>query len=178
MNTTAVKRVGAFCKRYGPGRLPGASRPAVGAGYAVATAALAAAVAFVVLTGIQTLLFGGPIAVTGELTYVGLLAIPLVVPAAFAGGAVAWRLLPESISYRGPLAGLLAMVLTYVVATLLIVAPPLVAFLIASDPSRLARASVESALLIGIVGFLYTFWLTLPIGAVSGWIHERALTEH
>ena len=172
MSTTAVKRVGAFCKRYGPGQLPGASRPAVGAGYAVATAALVAAVAFVVLTGIQTLLFGGPIAVTGELTYVGLLAIPLVVPAAFAGGAVAWRLLPESISYRGPLAGLLATVLTYVVATLLVV--PL---LIASSPSQ-PRASVELGLLVGIVGFLTTFWLTLPIGTVSGWIHERAATEH
>ncbi|OYR56471.1 hypothetical protein [Halorubrum halodurans] len=172
MGTTAVETVCALCKRYGPGRLPGAGRPAVGAGYAVATAALAAAMAFVVLTGIQTLLFGGPIAVTGELTYVGLLAIPLVVPAAFAGGVVAWRLLPESISYRGPLASLLATVLTCVFATLLVV--PL---LIASSPTQ-PRASVELGLLVGIVGFLTTFWLTLPIGAVSGWIHERAVTEH
>lgn len=171
-------KVGIFCKSYGPGRLPGASRPAVGAGYAVATAALAAAVAFIVLTGVKALLFGGSITVTGGLWYFGLLAIPLVVPVAFVGGAVAWRLVPESISYRGSLAGLLATVLTYVVATLLVVALPLVNFLIASDPSRLARASVESALLIGIVGFLYTFWLTLPIGAVSGWIHEREITEH
>jgi hypothetical protein len=69
------------------------------------------------------------------------------------------------------LAGLLATVLTYVVATLLVV--PL---LIASSPTQL-RASVELNLLVGIVGFLTRFWLTFPIGAVSGWIHGRAATE-
>ena len=120
MRTTAVKTVSAFCERYGPGRLPGASRPAIGAGYAVATAALAAAVVFIAVTGIRTLLVFGSLPITGGLWYFGLLAIPLVVPAAFIGGAVAWRLLPESMSYRGPLAGLLATVLTYVVSTLLI----------------------------------------------------------
>jgi hypothetical protein len=180
MSTTAVERVGACCKRYGPGRLPGASRPAIGAGYAVATAALAAAVAFVILTGVQTRLFGGPFTVTGGLTYFGLLAIPLVVPAAFIGGAVAWRLLPESMSYRGPLAGLLATVLTYVVATLLVFA-----FYTVSNLAVQPEMSVQDilalgvyGLAVGLFGFVYTFWLTLPIGAVSGWIHERAVTEH
>lgn len=172
MSTTFVEKVGTVCKRYGPGRLPGASRPAVGAGYAVATAALAAAVAFVVLTAVRTLLFGGPFTVTGGLTYQGLLAIPLVVPAAFVGGAVAWRLLPESVSYHGPLTGLLATVLTYVVATLLVVS-----LFIAVGPS-LPEESVELGLLVGGFGFYFTYWLTLPIGAVSGWIHERAITEH
>jgi hypothetical protein len=109
MNTAAVETVGVFCQRYGPGRLPGASRPAVGAGYAVATAALAAGVAFVVLTGVETLLFG---------------------------------------------------------------------FLFfAANPSR-PSAAVVAGLLGGIAGFFLTFWLTLPIGAVSGWIHERVVTEH
>ena len=67
MSTTAVETVGAFCKRYGPGRLPGANRPAVGAGYAVATAALAAAVAFIVVTGVRTLLVFGSLPITGGL---------------------------------------------------------------------------------------------------------------
>jgi hypothetical protein len=167
-----METVSTFCKRYGPGRLPGANRPAVGAGYAVATAALAAAVAFVVLTGVETLLFSGSFTITGRLWYFGLLAIPLVVPVAFLGGAVAWRLLPESISYRGPFAGMLATVLTYAGATLLVV--PL---LIVTSPSQ-PRASVELGLLVGIVGFLTTFWLTLPIGAISGWIHEHTVTEY
>jgi hypothetical protein len=177
MSTTAVETVGVFCKRYGPGRLPGASRPAVGAGYAVATAALAAAVAFILVTGIRTLLVFGSLTITGGLWYFGLLAVPLVVPAAFVGGVVAWRLLPESMSYRGPLAGLLATVLTYVVATLLTVATLLVIFLIDSGPEPV-RGSVVVGLLYGGFGFVYTFWLTLPIGAVSGWIHERAVTEY
>jgi len=177
MSTTAVKTVSALCERYGPGRLPGASRPAIGAGYAIATAALAAAVAFIVVSGIRTLLVFGSLRITGGLWYFGLLAIPLVVPAAFIGGAVAWRLLPESMSYRGFLAGLLATVLTYVVGTLLTVATLLVVFLIDSG-SEPVRGSVVVGLAYGGFGFIYTFWLTLPIGAVSGWIHEQAVTEH
>jgi len=85
---------------------------------------------------------------------------------------VAWRLLPESISYRGPLTGMLATVLTYVGMTLLVVS-----LLVATSPSQ-PRASAEFGLLVGIVGFLTTFWLTFPIGAVSGWVHERVVTEH
>lgn len=88
------------------------------------------------------------------------------------GGAVAWRLLPESMSYRGPLAGMLATVLTYVGATLL-----LVPLLVASSPAQ-PLSSVGLGLLVGIVGFILTFWLTLPIGAVSGWIHEQTVTGH
>jgi len=168
-----METVGTFCKRYGPGRLPGASRPAVGVGYAVATAALAAAVAFVVLTGVQTLLVGGPLTVTGSLTYVGLFAIPLVVPAAFVSGAVAWRLLPESMSYRGPLVGLFATLLTYVVATV-----PVVAVLMIINPLESVLYSGLFGLVVGFFGFFYTFWLTLPIGVISGWIHERGVTGH
>jgi hypothetical protein len=78
-------------------------------------------------------------------------------------------------SYRGSLAGLLATVLTYVVATLLTVATLLVIFLLDSGPKPV-RGAVVIGLLYGGFGFLYTFWLTLPIGAVSGWIHERAVT--
>ena len=177
MSTATVKTVGSLCKRYGPGRLPGASRPAIGTGYAVATAALAAAVAFIVVTGVRTLLVFGSLPITGGLWYFGLLAVPLVVPAAFVGGAVAWRLLPEPMSYRGPLAGLLATVLTYLVATLLTVATLLGIFLFDGGPEPV-RGSVVLGLLYGGFGFVYTFWLTLPIGAVSAWIHEQAVAEH
>ena len=138
---------------------------------------MAAAVAFIVVTGIRTLLVFGSLPITGGLWYFGLLAIPLFVPAAFVGGAVAWRLLFESMSYRGPLAGLLATVLTYVVATLLTVAMLLIIFLLDGAPEPVG-GSVVVGLLYGGFGFIYTFWLTLPIGAISGWIHKRAVTEH
>ena len=74
-------------------------------------------------------------------------------------------------SYRGPLAGLLASVLT--TSARRCWSPPL-----DRQQPLPAGASVELGLLVGIVGTLTTFWLTLPIGAVSGWIHERAVTEH
>jgi hypothetical protein len=61
--------------------------------------------------------------------------------------AVPWRLLPESMSYRGPLAGWLATVLTYVVATLLVVALYIVSSL-AFQPGM----SVQSALALGLYG--------------------------
>jgi hypothetical protein len=79
-------------------------------------------------------------------------------------------------SYRGLLAGLLATVLTYVVSTLLIVATLLVVFVIDSGPEPV-RGAVAVGLAYGGFGFIYTVWLTLPIGAVSGWIHEQAVTE-
>jgi len=86
------------------------------------------------------------------LGYFGLLAVPFVVPTAFAGGVVAWRLVPERTPYRGPVVGLLATVLTCAFAV------PLVA----------------GAMVAGF-GFYLTWWPTLPLGVVSGWIHERAL---
>lgn len=79
-------------------------------------------------------------------------------------------------SYRGPLAGLLATVLTYVVATLLTVAMLLVIFLLYVAPEPVGGSVVVGLLHDGF-GFIYTFWLTLPIGAISGWIHKRAVTR-
>lgn len=175
MSTTPVETVGAFCKRYGPGRLPGAHRPAVGTGYALATAALTAALAFLAVTGVPRLLFGGPVAVTGGLVYFGLLAIPLVVPAAFVGGVAAERLLPTTTPYRGPVVGLVATLLTYVVATALI--PLLMVASTIPEPNTFITVgnAVGVSLLFGAFGFVYTFWVTLPVGAVSGWVHDRAV---
>src|SRR6056297_3130408 len=105
-----------LCHRYGPGRLPGAERRAVGAGYAFATAALLASVAFVALYGVQLLVLVGPDGLQvspGGLLYFGLRAPLFVVPAAFAAGALAWRLVPRDLPYYGPVSGVVATVLTY-----------------------------------------------------------------
>lgn len=67
---------------------------------------------------------------------------------------------------------MLATVLTNVGAILLVF--PLLISSSSSEPG----ISVVIGLLVGIVRFHSTLWLTLPIGAVSGWIHERAVTEH
>ena len=175
MSTPSVETVGALCKRYGPGRLPGAANRTVGTGYALAAAALAAALAFLAVTGVPRLLFGGSVTVTGGLVYFGLLAIPLVVPAAFVGGAAAERLLPATTPYRGPVVGLVATVLTYVVATALVLGLVFASTIPESTRSITVGSAVSVSLLFGAFGFFYTSWVTLPVGVVSGYVHERAV---
>jgi hypothetical protein len=182
MSATVVETAGVLCKRYGPGRLPGADNRSIGAGYAFATAALLASVAFVVPYAVIRLLEGGPSAllrsIEGGLPYFGLFAIPFVVPAAFVAGALTWRLLPETVPYYGPVSGLVATVLTYVGATALVAAVILVnSFLSPTTVFEPGTAFIVAGLF-GGVGFAYTFWITLPAGALSGYVHERASGEN
>ena len=102
------------CTRYGPGRLPGAKRPDVGAGYAAASAALAATVLFA-----ATAIAGETIGVLSSndglvwFAFAGL-ALPIVIPTAFLVGVAVWRLLPSDVPFFGPVAGLLGTLGTYV----------------------------------------------------------------
>jgi hypothetical protein len=178
-----IEAAEAFCERYGPGRLPRAEDRTVGAGYAVATAALSAAALFVVVMGgygvLTTILVGETLRfTTASLALPGLMAIPIIVPAAFLAGALVWRTLPEGTSYYGPVAGVLATALTYVFA-LPLVAVGVFGYMLLSpdwlvDP---AGAAVFTGL-VGIVGFVLTCWLTLPLGALGGHVHARAAGPH
>lgn len=108
----------------------------------------------------------------------GLLAV-FVGPAAFLAGTIVWRTLPEGIPYYGPVAGMLATVLTYTVAMGFIALPMIVFETPPSESPHIVIGSFDAAV-IGILAFMGTYWLTLPLGAVSGHIHERArenLTE-
>ncbi|MEA1930656.1 MAG: hypothetical protein U9O06_03800 [Euryarchaeota archaeon] len=49
MHSLPITRFAAVCKQYGPGRLPYADRREIGAGYAMATTAMVAAVTFVLV---------------------------------------------------------------------------------------------------------------------------------
>lgn len=60
---------------------------------------------------------------------------------------------------------------------MLTVATLLVSFSIDGGPGPV-RGSVVLGLAYGEYGFIFTFWLTIPIGTVSGWIHEQAVTEY
>jgi hypothetical protein len=179
MSTTTVPaRLGRVCKRYGPGRLPGSDRPAVGAGYAFLTAALSATVLFHAVT-VAAQLPSGMASLQSSYTagagFFGLLAVPFVIPAAFAAGVVAsWRV-PEEKPHRGPVVGLFATVLTYVFA-----APLVAGALVASGLSEsVASISITGALILStmfvVVGFFLTCLLTVPLGVVSGWMHEQAV---
>jgi hypothetical protein len=179
MATTAIPA--RLCRRFGPGRLPGAENRAIGRGYAVATAALSAAVLFVLLacgsvllTTVSEFQFS-----SGNLgsffALYGLAAIPFVVPAAFLAGAIVWRTLPEGTRYFGPVAGVLATALTYVIG-LAILAVVIVGYLAVATGAAFDIVGAAGLTgLIGAVAFVSTCWLTLPLGAVSGYIHERAV---
>ena len=177
--------IAAVCKQYGPGRLPYAHRRDVGAGYAMATVAALTTTAFILVTqlvGISTIMSSWYAAYDGPLLeqVIGMVA---TVPGGFLAGFVVWRV-PRLRVWRGVPAGLAAMVLMYPASALLDVMVVLPLQQLVAGPA----ASLSEFLWLPIVapiwavGFGYaafttTFWLTLPVGALGGYIHEYGRTE-
>ncbi|ARS88976.1 hypothetical protein [Natrarchaeobaculum aegyptiacum] len=165
-------RLRTACKRAGPGRLPYADRPDVGAGFAGASAAIAATLAFAfgVVAVDELGLVGG---LDGTvLATTGLAALPLVAPAAFAAGVLTWRALPDGLPIYGVAAGFLGTVFTYLGATALL-ALVLVLAAWGSWSEVMLTDAFLFAVGIGYIGFLLTAWVTVPIGCLSGAIYER-----
>ena len=145
--------------RYGPGRLPGGTRPAIGAGYAFA---LVAGVLVLSIFNGFALRFQAP-----ESRWIPV-AAGVFVPVAFATGTLAWSRLPDDLPYRGPIGG------TAVMATTSLVGGSGAALLY-GVPEVTVAASVEA----GFSVLLYFGWLSLPLGAAVGSVHDRALaTTH
>ena len=164
------------CTRYGPGRLPGADRPAVGAGYAAASAALAATLLFAVgaITGETVGLLSSNDGIVW-FAFAGL-AVPVVLPTAFLVGVAVWRLLPSDVPFFGPVAGLLGTLGTYVaslIAVTVILTASAALGLSGADPVNAAAFSFGVVAL----GFSITWWVTLPVGAVSGTMYTAVLEE-
>ncbi|THE63458.1 hypothetical protein D8Y22_16610 [Salinadaptatus halalkaliphilus] len=170
---SSLEGLATTCKRYGPGRLPKADRRAIGAGYAGASAAVAIALAFAVGMAVFHLL-GSPAGV-GHVFWAmsALVAVPIVVPAAFCASAAVWRWLPERVPYTGAVAGLLATVLTYLLS-LAIVFAILLGFAIADGRTDLLVEAAGFTVIIGFFAAILTAWLTLPLGCVCGAVYERA----
>lgn len=167
-----LDRIGTACKRYGPGRLPGADRPDVGAGYAGGTAALGVVTLFVLVTSLLAIL-GSPFGFgSSTLAVLSLYAVPVVVPVAFVAAVAVWRVLPTEIPYFGAVAGVIATLVTYVGSVVVVAAlATVLAATSASDAST--GTGVGFALVVGFAAFLWTFWLALPAGMVSGMVYER-----
>ncbi len=165
-------RLGTVCKRYGPGRLPNADHHDIGAGYALASTALAIAIVWACVFEIMSVV-GGPIDFSwGGLSIFGLLAAPLVVPTAFVSAVFVWRILPKNTPYFGAVGGVLAAAGTYVLSTLVLFA---LNASVAAVYGRLGQLSA-STFFMGFVGFfalLLTFWVTFPLGCVAGIVYER-----
>jgi hypothetical protein len=178
----------AVCEQYGPGRLPYASRRDVGAGYAMATVVGVTTTVFVVST--QLFGFFTVTSFTMSLTFVGyagplpkqVFGLLTTVPAGFVTGAVVWRV-PSLRRWRGVPGGVVAMLLMYPVSQALHIV-----FLLPFE-SLVVDSTAPMSLsefLLGLVALPYytvvfgfaalgtTFWLTLPLGALGGYVHERA----
>ena len=173
--------------------LPKSDRPAIGAGYAMATAATIAAVVFGVVTGLLTgvavaVLFftvgnvTNPFAVVAIGVAAGLswlsaagMSFAVVVPAGFVGGVVVWRIVPESLRFGGFVGGLLATLVGYLFSWVLLLLPAGV-YSIAVDPSvgTVTGSMLEFVLLLGFSS-AYTVWATVPAGLLSGYLYERLL---
>ena len=173
MDQPVRSTVATWYARYGPGRLPGADHPDVGAGYAFATAALLADVLFGLLLGALSLAFGDPF--FGWLLGYSLAAVPFVVVAAFASGALCWRRIAARERFTGAFAGVVVTLCAYVLGDLLLVGA-LVAWqgLVGPPPGGLGTDPLSVGRSLGGAAFLVTCPLTLPLGAVVGRARARA----
>lgn len=161
-------------------RLPRGDDRTIGAGYAMAIAAAGAAVCYFVVQTIGILfilvsigdasgLFLGFGAI-GLLTGAGTIAC-VVAPLAFVAGIVAWRSIPPSVPFVGAVRGLVATMLVYV-------GPAVVGVSGAATLAVLTGGGVAEAVVsvVGVAGFAFVFtcWITLPLGTVAGTLYERS----
>ncbi|MFP9192927.1 hypothetical protein [Natronosalvus vescus] len=163
----------ATCHRYGPGRLPRANEPAVGAGYAAASAAACVAVVY---AGVATGLDGVGLSATTELVNVALaaLALPFVVPAAFGVGHLGWRWLSPRSPTTGLVVGLLGTLATYGVFLVLIGVP--ITALEAVSGADPVRAAVFSWGVVYLTA-VETWWVAFPVGGVSGAVYAVVVSR-
>jgi len=167
-----LDRLGAVCKKFGPGRLPHADRRDIGAGYAGAATALGVVVLFAVLSlaldAVSTLLDGeGAVYATAAL-----LSLLIVVPVAFLIGVVVARLVPMTVPFSGAILGILGTIGTYLVSFVVLFIYGLVAG-VASGTGAVVTNAFYVMATYGSVGFVLTCWLTLPVGCVNGFVYER-----
>lgn len=162
-------------------RLPRGTDRTIGAGYAMATAAVVAAMCYFGVQAVLILLLVVSIDVGSAGLF--LLALPVgmlsgavstaafVAPFAFVAGVAAWRLVPSRYRYAGALSGLLAPLVVYLLAAAIGIPAAVVVAVLVGDPLGPSLVSVGG---IVAIAFAATCWLTLPLGVLSGMLYERA----
>lgn len=169
VNTVAL---GKACKRYGPGRLPEADRPDIGAGYAAASAAVFATGLYGIVLSVYAVR-----GASGDWTASFLfptLALPVVVPSAFFLGVLGWRLSPPSSSTTGMITGGVGAVVTYLVSLVLVGGVLTVGAVSSLSGATLVEAVEVSIGLVGLA-FLLTWWITIPVGCLSGLVYTNVV---
>lgn len=102
--------------------------------------------------------------------------LPLVVATSFVSAVFVWRTLPSDIPHFGASAGVLATLGTYLLAVLVLFVLNVAVVATYGQYAQIPEAASFMAL-VGFVALTSTFWLTLPVGAVSGFVHERVTPE-
>lgn len=164
----------AVCKRYGPGQFPKADRHDIGAGYAAAAAAFVATILY------GTIISTGAVLGMGWDGAVNLLfatfALPFVVPAAFLVGVIGWRILLSYTSVSGLLAGGFGALATYLVTFVLVGILLTVTAVLSLSGAKPVNAALLSVGLVS-VAFVLTWWVTIPIGCLAGYVYVNAVGE-
>lgn len=168
MQSPAIRSVRRVCKQYGPGRLPQADRPDVGAGYAAASAAVLATVLFGIVLSAHAVSATSGDWITSFLFPA--FALPVVVPSAFLVGVVGWRLSPSPSSIVGILIGGFGAVATYLVSLVLLGGVLSAGALSPLSGAALVDAVAFSGSLVAIA-FVLTWWITIPVGCLSGLVY-------
>lgn len=167
-------------------RLPRGTDRAIGGGYAMAMAAAGTTALYYLLSAVAVV----AIVVTGDLASAtaflvmapiglamgALQTAVMVASLAFVSGVVAFRVVPADRRFAGPLAGLLATLLTYLIAGFLLAGLFLpMALLGGPTPSAIVEAAGGVAVVVA-VAFLATSWAALPLGVVAGHLYEQSRT--
>ena len=171
-------------------RLPRGTGRNIGGGYAMAMAAAGAPACYYLVVGVAIAVIGVQLAAAGDTVPVAFLvmapvglamgtlqtAVFVAVPA-FVCGVVAFRFVPADWRFAGPLAGLVATVLTYLVGGVLLAGVFLpLALLGGPTPSSVLEAAGSVLAILG-VAFLATSWAALPLGAGAGALYDRARAQ-
>ena len=167
-----AERLHSGCERFGPGRLPKADDHAIGAGYAAATAAVVAVILFAVLaTWISSI---GLDAAPYANIVIAILALPFTIVAAFALGVIGWTASTPRSPSHGVLAGLFGAIATYVVL-LPMVGIPLTLLEVHAGQSALRTIAFSWGVI--YVAFLETWWVTLPVGSICGYVYVSVVSR-
>ncbi|MUW15592.1 hypothetical protein GJ633_13865 [Halorubrum sp. CBA1125] len=156
------------CKRYGPGRLPRADRPDIGAGYAAASAAVFVTALFAIVLSVDAVRTASGDWIVSFLFPA--LALPIVVPSAFFLGVVGWRLAPSSSSITGIILGGIGAIATYLVS-LVLVGGVLTAGAVFSLRGATLMEAAEVSVGIVTLAFIFTWWISIPVGCLSGLVY-------
>lgn len=170
-----------ICRRFGPGRLPYASRRDVGAGIAMAATGVLAITIWFVVTGLLLLTDAVPtVTGTNDLEFAaayGLLFAPFGVVTSFVVGTLCWRAVdadsldPITGALLGACTAAVGMIGGSVGVSLVLTVVSLTTGTLALGQLLVFAVVVSvSALLFSAV---FAGWLIVPLGAFGGWYHER-----